>query len=241
MSAHSRVTLYPFLYALIPLIKEVMINPDGFEVDPTKLKDPGQLDTNLQTLTNMSSRFLESIVTRVDEWPISVKAFAKHLQQTVSQRFADARLKNGMLGGYTFLRFLCPSILSPNMWAPSLEVPSPAASRALLLVTKVLQALANGQEFGAKEAFMRPINPFVVENTPKIEAFYDKLTKVDDDKVELSGIVTEETVTADLHTLHSLINKNINKIAKSMYLYGHKDDLPKVVVAIVNLGDPTWQ
>ena len=32
MSAHSRVALYPLLSPLIPLIKEIMANPDGFEV-----------------------------------------------------------------------------------------------------------------------------------------------------------------------------------------------------------------
>eukprot|EP00026_Physarum_polycephalum_P001752 Phypoly_transcript_01754.p1 GENE.Phypoly_transcript_01754~~Phypoly_transcript_01754.p1 ORF type:complete len:1009 (+),score=124.58 Phypoly_transcript_01754:82-3108(+) len=240
MSAHSRVGLYPHLSALVPLIREVMSNPDGFEVDPTKLKDPGLLDANLQTLISMSRRFLEAIITKIDEWPASIKVIAKHLQNVVWQRFSDAKLKNGVLGGYTFLRFLCPSILSPNTWAP-VEAPSPAAGRALLLITKVLQALANGQEFGGKEAFMKPVNPFVLENFQKLETFYDQLTSVDENVItDLSGLVTEEVVAADLHSLHSLINKNICKIAKSMYLYGHKAEIPRLVVAIVNLGDPTF-
>ena len=41
----------------------------------------------------MSRRFLESIITRIDEWPVSVKIIAKHLQHTVGERFSDARLK----------------------------------------------------------------------------------------------------------------------------------------------------
>jgi hypothetical protein len=239
MSAHSRVALYPLLSSLVPLIKEIMANPDAFEVDPAKLKDPAQLDTNLLSLTIMSQRFLESIISQVDEWPISVKIIAKHLQQAVGQRFPDAKFKNGVLGGYTFLRFVCPSILSPSAWA-GVEAPSPSVSRALLLITKVLQALANGQEFGVKEAFMRPLNPLVAENAQRIELFYDQLTRVDENaNSELSGLVTEETAATDLYSLHAFVNKNISKIVKSLYLYGHKDDIPKLVVALVNLGDPT--
>lgn len=78
-------------------------------------------------------------------------------------------LIDGVLGGYVFLRFANPLLLSPYTWLPSLSSPSstspatssssssnyssssdhppspsPAALRALLLITKVIQALANG-------------------------------------------------------------------------------------------------
>jgi hypothetical protein len=109
---------------------------------------------------------------------------------------------------------------------------------------------------------MKPISPFVVENTPKIEAFYDQLTSANDvsspsnrqpiawDQFPITmrmrfnyfllnqffffffffccyeksdaGLTTEEAVTPDLHSLHTLINKNISKIVRSLYLYGHK-------------------
>jgi len=50
--------------------------------------------------------------------------------------------------------------------------------------------------------------------------------------------ILQTRAAADLHSLHALINRNISKIVKSLYLYGHKNDIPKLVVAIVNLGDP---
>ena len=47
--------------------------------------------------------------------------------------------------------------------------------RALILVSKSLQNLANGLEFGSKEQFMQPMNDFIKENTPAVQQFFDNL------------------------------------------------------------------
>ena len=44
---------------------------------------------------------------------------------------------------------------------PSDLVPPPAARRNLVLITKLLQNLANNVSFGKKEAYMVPMNSFV--------------------------------------------------------------------------------
>ncbi len=45
-----------------------------------------------------------------------------------------------------------------------------------MLVSKVLQNLANGLEFGSKESHMITLNPFIVETLPAVYAFFDRLT-----------------------------------------------------------------
>lgn len=94
MSAHLRIILTPFLASLIPLIKEIIVAPDSFEVDPTKLKDPTQLDANVATLVAMSRRFVDWIVLRLDDFPRSLKIISKHLQATVSARFPGPKMKS---------------------------------------------------------------------------------------------------------------------------------------------------
>lgn len=55
-----------------------------------------------------------------------------------------------------------------------IEVPT-ASRRSLVLVTKVLQQLANGQEFAGKEAYMKPMNPFIQNNIPRLSEFFTRL------------------------------------------------------------------
>jgi len=74
------------------------------------------------------------------------------------------------------LRFFCPAILSPDSTNPPLMVKvDQNLRRALILISKSLQNLANGLDFGSKEVFMQPMNSFISENTPAVQAFFDNL------------------------------------------------------------------
>src|SRR5687768_6019535 len=55
------------------------------------------------------------------------------------------------------------------------DIPDREARRALTLVAKVLQNLANFSSH-FKEEFMQPLNPFLVKNTAKMSDFLDKIS-----------------------------------------------------------------
>jgi hypothetical protein len=57
----------------------------------------------------------------------------------------------------------------------NLAPPSQTARRGLILVSKLLQNLANGLEFGNKEPAMASFNPFISDNKEKVEAFFNIL------------------------------------------------------------------
>jgi hypothetical protein len=104
------------------------------------------------------------------------------------------------IGGFVFLRYICPAIIVPhkyglleskhsfiiqryfytytNDYHRCLVQPLPEIQRDLLLVSKVLQTVANGTSFGSKEEYMMPLNLFVSEYQPKILVFLDKLATV---------------------------------------------------------------
>lgn len=107
-----------------------------------------------------------------------------------------------MLAGFFFLRFVCPAIIAPDgygllepggashlpyfapalalTWSHSLalrpEVVSALVRRNLVIVSKVLQNIANNAQFSTKkEAFMAPMNPVVQAHQPVVQAFLTEM------------------------------------------------------------------
>ena len=73
----------------------------------------------------------------------------------VNARFPD--VQHHVVGGFIFLRFICPALLSPTRWNFTAEVTS-KAQRAIILISKTLQNLANGVKFSAAKPEMMEMN-----------------------------------------------------------------------------------
>jgi len=79
-------------------------------------------------------------------------------------------------GGFLFLRFFCPALVQPlqhGLGNVIAGLEDPAVRRVLVLVTKVLQNLANKVQFGSKELFMAPFNGFLEDNAPAVADYLD--------------------------------------------------------------------
>eukprot|EP01101_Sappina_pedata_P003113 TRINITY_DN13331_c0_g1_i1.p1 TRINITY_DN13331_c0_g1~~TRINITY_DN13331_c0_g1_i1.p1 ORF type:complete len:155 (-),score=32.31 TRINITY_DN13331_c0_g1_i1:110-511(-) len=82
-----------------------------------------------------------------------------------------------VVGGFIFLRFFCPSIVTPEKYGLASSAPSIQVRRTLVMITKLLQNLANGVEFdGSKEAYMKGMNSFITSNIAEVNRFFDDLT-----------------------------------------------------------------
>src|SRR3989338_8692973 len=132
MSAFTRLTGRPYLHALLKdLIDEIMANPSGYEVDPSKTKD--NIDSNMQKLLSTSERALNLIINSIDQCPSPFRYMASYLRQEVCKKFPDA--KHTSVGGFLFLRFFCPAILSPDSCGLATNI-SKEARRPLILIAK---------------------------------------------------------------------------------------------------------
>ncbi|KAJ7365843.1 Ras GTPase-activating protein 1 [Desmophyllum pertusum] len=92
--------------------------------------------------------------------------------------------------------------MNPKICNMMSESPSSCAARTLTLVAKCLQNLANLVEFGLKESFMTPVNPFILKNKEKMVAFLDDLANVTQ-----SPPITEQVssdLSRDLAALHDI-------------------------------------
>lgn len=114
----------------------------------------------------------------------------QNVRKLVESVFSNSGLK--AIGAFLFLRFLCPALIAPEgfeliqgkghpclFWFLKiffllLGTPSPETRRALCLIAKVLQNLANVHEF--KEPYMLEFNSFIQTNSSRLNEFYDKFT-----------------------------------------------------------------
>lgn len=95
------------------------------------------------------------------------RALCHQLWEIVEDRFPDSR--HSAVGSFIFLRFFCPAIISPESVDLDVSPESREVRRALLLITKVIQNLANNVKF--KEPHMQSLNPFLAENIKQVTRF----------------------------------------------------------------------
>jgi len=143
----------------------------SYEVDPSKLQSSEEINTNATRLIIAARRFLGPILDSVGHLPLSLRMFFCHLSSVL-----ELRMRTGNpVGALFFLRFVCPAILFPSQY-DLMDTPlDPAVSRALLLVTKILQNLVNGCLF--HEEYMTIFNSFISDNIASVNAFFEALCK----------------------------------------------------------------
>ena len=176
--AYLKMVARDYLIATVgPTVRDVIAAPDGYEVDPSKLSGGGGADdvaANMARLAATCGVALERITESLPDVPPVVRIFFERLKRRVERKFPSARLK--AIGAFMFLRFMQPSIFSPEGFGVLDSPPPAAARRALILVAKVLQNLANGVKFGNKEAFMADMNAFVMANVEELFYFLDEIS-----------------------------------------------------------------
>lgn len=98
------------------------------------------------------------------------RALCHHIWEVVEDRFPDSR--HSAVGSFIFLRFFCPAIIAPESIDLDVRPDSPQVRRGMLLITKVIQNLANNVVFGTtKEPHMRILNQFLSENIRQVTKF----------------------------------------------------------------------
>lgn len=92
-----------------------MIVEDGYsnlEVDPNRCPDTSQRDLNSSKLMDLVGFFFEDIFSSLKMVPSIFKVLFQNLVRIVEAKFPAVKLE--IVGGFFFLRFLCPAIISPE-------------------------------------------------------------------------------------------------------------------------------
>jgi len=188
----------------------------NYEIDPAKLETE-EVERNREALEKKLEVVLKHLTSKetLEKMPAGIRVVAKYIAEFAAKTNNDVHI---LIGSFIFLRYLNPAISSPEGFGllPEGKVPSNTARRNLLLITKVLQNLANGKTFNNKELYMVPLNGFVERHMKTVTSYFDELVNfVAQPKTIHSGVAVAEVSINHLHTFHSLIFQHKDKILQS--------------------------
>jgi neurofibromin 1 len=167
MASLYRMESVNFLATLVlPLYEDAAKITRSVEIDASRASElsPKEFTANVAEIEAISSRLLERIWASAPQFPYCLTTVLEHARMTAEIKFPVAH--GGMIAviGLLFLRFIVPAITSPELFGLATQEISQEAHRGLIIVSKVVQTVANGMPIEGPDNFMAPLNPLISRN-----------------------------------------------------------------------------
>lgn len=180
MTSYTKVIGLPYLKTVIaPEILSIFEGLDvhqlEFEIDPEKLGPKDKLDQNISNLKALVHRCFDRILNSRAVAPKPFLHICNALQSATRERFPESKFI--VIAGFLFLRYICPAVVAPDGYKLVQGNVPEKARRILVLLSKILQTIANEREFGDKEEYMMCMNPLCGEYQPMLQYFFNSLAK----------------------------------------------------------------
>ncbi|KAI9094336.1 Rho GTPase activation protein [Phlyctochytrium arcticum] len=157
--------------------------PRGISQDDAQQNSDVQaiIAPRLVTLMEITESFLTTIIASLDQVPYGIRWICKQIRSLTKRKYPEATEFNicSLIGGFFFLRFVNPAIVTPQAYMLVDSNPKKNPRRTSTLVAKLLQNLANKPTY-SKEGYMLSLNPFVEQNKQRINRFLNELCEVGD-------------------------------------------------------------
>ncbi|KAL9647335.1 hypothetical protein ABK040_011701 [Willaertia magna] len=221
----------PYLEPLIgDFVHSMCSNPKKFEVDPSKAQQRGEdVNENVKNLTEVFQNFIDRLCDSINQTPYTLRCYCRFLYEEVGKKFhkldnddQQFDFKYIAVGGFLILRLLCPALLNPVTYGLTSTELSTDARRYGILLTKLIQNLANGVLPNVKEEFMKAFVDVTRDNMQKIQDFFEACAqpvREDEDIPKLEENVTED----ELKEAYTVLYKFFYNYAESL-----RDDLSKL-------------
>ncbi|KAI9831193.1 MAG: glyceraldehyde-3-phosphate dehydrogenase 1 [Phylliscum demangeonii] len=139
------------------------------------------IEPRLTRLMDIANSFLDTIIQGLEETPYGIRWICKQIRSLSRRKYPDAQdqVICTLIGGFFFLRFINPAIVTPRSYMLIDGTPAENPRRTLTLIAKMLQNLANKPSY-AKEPYMAKLQPFVRQNKERVNKFLLDLCEVQD-------------------------------------------------------------
>lgn len=229
---------------LEPLIKPLIDSPSiiSYEVDSARFDETDDVEVNRKNLLALTQKVFNAIVTSGENFPSQLRLMCHCLYQVLNKRFPNFPHNISAVGTVVFLRFINPAIVSPFEAGIIEKQPQPKIKRGLMLVSKILQNIANHIEF-SKEQHMLCFNDFLRSKfDPGKRWVYQITSEVDTIELQVNHTISFIS-DANVHALHRLLWNHQEKIGD--YLSSSRDNkamgrrpFDKMATLLAYLGPP---
>lgn len=178
----------------------------------------------LNMLMEIANNFLSTIIKGLEETPYGIRWICKQIRSLSRRKYPDAQDQTicTLIGGFFFLRFINPAIVTPRSYMLIDATPAENPKRTLTYIAKMLQNLANKPSY-AKEPYMARLQPFVHQNKDRINKFLLDLCEVQDfyETLEMDNYVAlskrdlELSITLnEVYATHQLLERHATELAR---------------------------
>lgn len=229
---------------LEPLIKPLLDSPTNisYEVDSARFDENDDVEVNRRNLLTLTQKVFNTIVSSEEFFPSQLRLMCNCLRNVLQKRYSPLTHGFNPVGTVIFLRFINPAIVSPFEMGIVEKQPPPKVKRGLMLVSKILQGVANNIEF-SKEQHMLCFNDFLRTNSVAAKQWIDKIGS----DLETDDFQSNHNVSfisdANVHALHRLLWNHQEKIGD--YLSSSRDNkamgrrpFDKMATLLAYLGPP---
>ncbi|EMR11809.1 hypothetical protein PNEG_00235 [Pneumocystis murina B123] len=180
------------------------------------------IEPRIAMLMEIADSFLNVIIGSIDIVPYGIRWICKQIRNLTKRKYPDASDYSicSLIGGFFFLRYINPAIVTPHAYMIIDGSPGEHLRRTLTLVAKMLQSLSNKSSY-SKEPYMAFLSSFIDLNKPRVNKFLNDLCEVSDfyetlemdQYVALSkGLFLHITVN-EMYGTHSLLEKHLDILA----------------------------
>ena len=178
----------------------------------------------IDMLIEIATSFLDTIIEGLEETPYGIRWICKQIRSLTRRKYPDAQEQTicTLIGGFFFLRFINPAIVTPRSYMLIEQTPAENPKRTLTYAAKMLQNLANKPSY-AKEPYMQKLQPFIHHNKERINKFMMDLCEVQDfyETLEMDNYVAlskkdlELSITLnEVYAMHALLDRHTKELVK---------------------------
>ena len=177
-------------------VRSIIDTSHDLEIDPSKVANQSSLNANREELVQILHLVCGRVFNSCVNFPVEMKHVFARLRNECRANGKTDEMCDTLISASIFLRFICPAILSPNLFNLTQEYPQEKAARKLTLAAKTLQTIANFSKFGGKEFYMSfdKMNLFVNEHTILMREFLRKISTISDEDVLLAEQSTDNSM-----------------------------------------------
>lgn len=225
---HSKGLAY-LRASLGPFIQEIIDSPEDhvFETNPDKIPEGQTVEENIARFQKTLKNLLQSLENALDYIPSVFREICHTIASTGDAKYAGKNASVSALSAFFFLRFVCPSLVTPESDILSDCTPSRDVKRTLLILAKMVQNLAYGTSSFVKISIFKNYNISLAEESATIVRILKKLTDID--TIKQSDNSADENTPQDSPTSSQVgIVKPVDKSYLEnihRFLYNHWEDI----------------